>query len=280
MPARGAPSTTRVGQGQVGELLVVAVQLAVGCRQHQPPPGWPSSGPPRPRPRPRTIRCCGWRCRRPARATAARRTPPGPATAAVAVHEAVGPAGVHGVAVDRLPGAPRRPHGGDLLGRQDGVLQAGVDQRLQRARIGGGLGQPHALGLAPEAALEVGQAPLDLGAQIAGVQQRGDGVAPHLGHAAPRAQPPGLLLVPGAHPRQGGGVLPLDEAGQGGADVERQVGVVVDQLPHLCRRRRAGARSRWPGNTRPGCGRSSRGTGRRSARAEISSVQGFSRGGW
>ena len=70
---------------------------------------------------------------------------------------------------------------GDLAGRQDREPDPLLGQDRQRAVVDRGLGQPEAVGGAAEAVPEVGEAPADLGAQVAVVAERQDGVAVPLG---------------------------------------------------------------------------------------------------
>jgi hypothetical protein len=138
-----------------------------------------------------------------------------PAQRAGQVHRGVG-AG-HGVPLGR----PRRSHGGDLVGRQDGEADALLGQRGQDPIVDRGLGQPQALGRPAEAVAEVGQAPADLRAQVPVVAQREDGVAVRLGDGPARG-PVGLDDA-GVGVR---GVV-LQPRQQRGAHVERQPQVVV-----------------------------------------------------
>ena len=56
---------------------------------------------------------------------------------------------------------------GALGGGEDGELDALLGEEVEDVAVDGGLGEPHAFGLAAEAVLEVGDAPADLGEGVA-----------------------------------------------------------------------------------------------------------------
>ena len=56
---------------------------------------------------------------------------------------------------------------GALVGGEDGVLDTLLGEEVEDGAGDGGFGEPHALGAAAEAVLEVGDAPADLGAGVA-----------------------------------------------------------------------------------------------------------------
>ena len=84
------------------------------------------------------------------------------------MHPVVQSVGFQGACVDRNPVFAGSSHRRDLFGCQDGEANPRVDERRQGFVVGGGFGQPNALGVAAEASAEIGQAPGDLGAQILG----------------------------------------------------------------------------------------------------------------
>ena len=217
-------------QGQIGELLVVPPQLAVGCAQHQARTahrrtrggglhgvhqalGAVRGLAERDRPRQRPIED--------AERDAAPR--------AVAVAPHIAAPGVEGVAVDRRPLLrSQRSHRRDLLGRQDRVAHAELDQHLQGRRRHTGLGQPQPLGRAPEATLEVVQPPDELGAPVARRRERHDRVRVRLRDRAALPQPPPLSGVRLAQARLQRRVVAPQPARQRGPEVEREALVVVD----------------------------------------------------
>ena len=150
----------------------------------------------------------------------------------VAVEPEVRARGVDAAAADVHPGGsvrPEGPHPGGLLGREDGVLHPLVDQRLERRRVDGALGEPHRLGLAGEATDEVRLPPPDLRGAVARVAEGKDRVVVGLGDRVPVPPPP-----------QGREPVRLDDPGEGRrvpaghpgrerrADVEAELLVVVD----------------------------------------------------
>ena len=84
-------------------------------------------------------------------------------------------------------GGPWSPVGdaadaGALDGGEDGELDALLGEEVEDVAADGGFGEPHALGLAVEAGLEVGDAPADLGEGVAGAGEGHDDVVVDLRH--------------------------------------------------------------------------------------------------
>ncbi len=118
---------------------------------------------------------------------------------------------------------------GALVGREDGELDALGRQQIEHAAVDGGLRQPHALGAAAEAVLEIGDAPADLGESVAPAGQRHDDVVVNLGDGGAVtavAQGAGAVRVQD-HAIGAGGTVgePLE---QGGAEVEAHARVVIN----------------------------------------------------
>ena len=61
-------------------------------------------------------------------------------------------------------------------------LMPSCGHEVEDAAVDGGLGEPHAFGLAAEAGLEVGDAPADLGEGVAAAGERHDDVVVDLRH--------------------------------------------------------------------------------------------------
>ena len=195
---------------------------------------------------------------------------------------AVGAAGVERVRGDRQPllvGV--RAYRLDLLGRDDGVARspasmsaasvAGVDRRLR---------QPHPLGARGRSGGGSRLPPENLRAHDRASLSSGAIGCPHTWAMAPPR--PGASVArrrPRADAPHDLRVVAREPARQGGAEVEGQAGVVVDDGGDVVLARRRCARRRWPGSTRRGCARSSRGNGAAVGSRGTSSVQGFSRGG-
>jgi hypothetical protein len=118
-----------------------------------------------------------------------------------------------------------------LVRSENGELDAQLREDFQCLRIDGGLGQPHAFRLAPEAGFEVDQPPADLGQLIAAVRERHDDVVVHLGQRGPM---PRKAFAAGAVRLQNRPVklrpLCLQPGKNRGAEVEAHVGVVVNDL--------------------------------------------------
>jgi hypothetical protein len=86
----------------------------------------------------------------------------------------------------------QRPHPRALAGREHGEENAVLGEQLERLAVDRGLRQPHALRLAPEARLKVGDAPANLGHRSRSARQRHDDVVVDLRHrraVAAKAQP-------------------------------------------------------------------------------------------
>ena len=104
--------------------------------------------------------------------------------------------------------------------------------------VDGGLGEPHAFGLAAEAVLEVGDAPADLGEGVAGAGERHDDVVVDLGEGgAVAAEADGAGAVGLLDHVVGAGGFIGEPGEEGGAEVEAHAGVVVEDADDLCLRR-------------------------------------------
>ena len=142
------------------------------------------------------------------------------------VDPAVGAMHVDGAGADVVPlGVVLGLEGADcgrLVGRQDGEAHALFGEHAQHVVVHRGLGEPDALGVAAEAVAEVGEAPAHLRARVALVGEGEDQVVVGLGDRA-AAEPVAL-----DHAGEDLGLVGVEPGEQGGADVEAQVGVVVD----------------------------------------------------
>ncbi len=119
-------------------------------------------------------------------------------------------------------------------GGEDGELDAFLRHEVEDVAVDGGLGEPHAFGLAAEAVLEVGDAPADLGEGVALVGERHDDVVVDLGHGgavAAVALRAGLVGVEDHAVGAGGFVV--QPAEEGGAEVEAHPRVVVHDADDL-----------------------------------------------
>ncbi len=131
------------------------------------------------------------------------------------------------------------PDAGALVWGEDGELDALLRHEVEDPAADGGLGEPHAFGLAAEAVLEVGDAPADLGAGVALVGERHDDVVVDLRDGRAVAA---VALGAGAvgvedHAIGAGGEV-REPAEQRGAEVEAHPRVVVhdaDDLVLACR---------------------------------------------
>ena len=96
---------------------------------------------------------------------------------------------------DVLPWARtiQRSHPGGLVWREDREPDPVLGEQLEREQVRRRLTEPHPLGFASEAMLEVTQAPPDLCAAIALVSERHDEVVVHLRDR--RAMAPEALLT-------------------------------------------------------------------------------------
>ena len=151
-------------------------------------------------------------------------------------HE-VGRGGVH-MGVGNVPPVAaalvQAAHARGLARGQDREADAGVGQDAERFQVHGGLGQPHALGVAAEAGAEIRHAPFDLGDLVAPVGQRHDHVAVGLGqgravavetlHGEPVRVHDGLV-----EPR----MVPVQPGQQRWAEIEADLGVVVDDIDDI-----------------------------------------------
>ena len=271
-------------QRQIGELLVVAPELAVRGAQHQPLPAGDVRALRR-RAHRRTGRSPRARRRRRtrSRATAARRTP----RCRSCAPSRRGAATCRRARCRRLsrstvsPVLARRPHRRDLLGRQDRERHAELDQRLQRRRVDTPVSGSHSPSAArPKRRRKSCSPHSSCVRRSRASQQRHDRVRVGLRHraavaagaAAARRRPRAAAGAPSRSCRS----IQRASVGPKLNDMPR---VVVDDRLDAARRRRGCARRRWRGSTRRGCARSSRGTAPPTARAAISSVHGFSRGG-
>ena len=222
-----------VGQGPVGPLVVVAERLAVEGDGHEAaPPAGGGRGPV-------DQRLAGDRLEgQGVGQPAVVHDEVDPKILLPGMDEAVGDPGVDGmVAVDRRPlpvghggqraaGPPGQgPDGRHLAGGQDREPHALLGQDGQHRPVDRRLRQPHARGGAPEAVAEVGQAPADLGADVALVGQRQDHVVEGLGDGSA----PGLG---GPDPVVDVGLAALQPRHQRRPDVEGQFLVVVDDGQH------------------------------------------------
>ena len=185
-----------------------------------------------------------------------------------------------------------RPHVRRLMGLEDREGDPLVGHEAESFEVHGGLGQPHAFGLASEASLEVGYAPPHLGFLVAAVGQGHDHVVVDLSDGGPVPSESFLSGTVGGddgivdvgcgrfHPRH-----------QRRTDVEAHplvVGNDAEDAPIRVEDPAPGVRG---GSTRHRCARSSRGTDRRSPVARCSrargshagadrSVRGHTRLGW
>jgi hypothetical protein len=152
------------------------------------------------------------------------------AAASVAVSVQVGDGRVHAPARDVRPlRRAEGAHARGLGGREDDVAQALLGERVERGAVAGRLGQPERLGLAAEAAAEVGHAPAHLRAAVALVAEGEDGVVVALRDGVAVAAARGrALAVGGEDARVGLRVAAFEPREQRRAEVEAEVRVVVD----------------------------------------------------
>ena len=123
---------------------------------------------------------------------------------------------------------------GALVGGEDGELDALLGEEIEDGAGDGGLGEPHALGPAAEAVLEVGDAPADLGAGVALGGQRHDDVVVDLGErGAVVGVEGGAGLVGVLNHAVGAGREVFKPTEQRGAEVEAHARVVVDDADDL-----------------------------------------------
>ena len=120
------------------------------------------------------------------------------------------------------------------MGGEDGELDALLGEEIEDGAGDGGLGEPHAFGLAAEAVLEVGDAPADLGAGVALGCERHDDVVVDLGEGgAVVGVEAGAGLVGVLDHAIGAGSEVFEPAEQGGAEVEAHARVVVEDADDL-----------------------------------------------
>jgi len=134
--------------------------------------------------------------------------------------------GMGGVA----PVAVRRAHAQRLIRREDGVPDACLGERAQGVHVHGRLRKPEAFGIAPEPVLEVGNAPADLGAQVARRAERKNGMAVGLGERVPVPPPLHAVRIGLEDPLVGFRPRLLQPREQGRSEVEGNVVVVVDDV--------------------------------------------------
>src|SRR5262245_15707102 len=123
---------------------------------------------------------------------------------------AIGDARVDVAAANVTKGSAGSPDARRLTRREDGPAQALVDEDAERAIVARGLGQPHRLGGATEAVAEFDETPAHLGAQIAIVAERQDGVVVALRHGVAVTALAGALAVGREDAPVHVAVMPLD----------------------------------------------------------------------
>jgi hypothetical protein len=109
-----------------------------------------------------------------------------------------------------------------------------LSEEVEGVAVNGGFGEPHALGLAAEAADEVGDAPADLGDAVLLVGEGQDDVVVDLGHggavAGEALSTEPVRVEDAAVDARGVFFKPGEE---GGTEVEADAGVVVDDADDL-----------------------------------------------
>ncbi len=134
----------------------------------------------------------------------------------------------------RMTAFPYPADTGALVRGEDGELDAFLGEQVEDLAVGGGLGEPHSLGFAAEAGLEVGDAPANLGASVALIRQRHDDVVVDLGDGRSMAAVTmGAGQVGVEDHAIGAGRIVVQPAQQGWAEVEADAGVVVDDADDL-----------------------------------------------
>jgi len=130
---------------------------------------------------------------------------------------------------DVFPVVSGAAHPGRLVRRQDGEADAVLGEHAQRAPVDGGLGQPHAVGPAPEAVHEVGDAPAHLRLLVAPAGQRHDAVAERLGERVAASEAALAVAVGVEESAVDGRPRAFHPGEQRRAEVEADVRVVVAQ---------------------------------------------------
>ena len=117
-----------------------------------------------------------------------------------------------------------------LRGREDGKLDACLDEFHHRLEVDGGLGEPHGLGHAAEMELEILDTPADLCALVLLACKRHDDVVVDLRNCVAVPEPLDALLVGFLDAAVGIRRVRADPAHEGWAHVETHVLVVVDDI--------------------------------------------------
>ncbi len=120
------------------------------------------------------------------------------------------------------------------MGREERELDAVLGEELKGIRVGGGLSQPHAFRRSAVVVFVVGDAPADLGDAIASACEGQDHVIVDLRHGGTMAV---IAFAAAAFAVEnhavGAGSVFAEPAEEGGADVEADTGVVVDDADDL-----------------------------------------------
>ena len=127
-----------------------------------------------------------------------------------------------------------RADAGALVGGEDGVKDSLLGEEVENLAVDGGLGEPHAFGLAAETVFEVGDAPADLGEGVAGAGEGHDDVVVDLGEGgAVAAEADGAGAIGFLDHVVGAGGFIGEPREEGGAEVEAHAGVVIDDADDL-----------------------------------------------
>ncbi len=109
-----------------------------------------------------------------------------------------------------------------------------MGEEVEGLAVDGGFAEPHAFGAAAEAVFEVGDAPADLGLGVASAGEGKDDVVVGLGESgAVTAEVGGAGMVGVEDHAVGAGGFALEPGEQGGAEVEADFAVVIDDLDDL-----------------------------------------------